>query len=50
MELIGQGRDGAVYDLGDGAVRKVWFDRRPDDVRPLQTFLDAAWCVAQLTR
>ena len=40
MELIGQGMEGAVYDLGDGRVRKVWFDRRPDDVRPLKAFLD----------
>ncbi len=40
MELIGQGMEGAVYDLGDGRVRKIWFDRRPDDVRPLQAFLD----------
>ncbi|MEV5962059.1 phosphotransferase [Kribbella sp. NPDC051952] len=40
MELIGQGMEGAVYDLGDGTVRKTWFDRRPDDVRPLQAFLD----------
>ncbi|GAA1693745.1 hypothetical protein GCM10009745_44120 [Kribbella yunnanensis] len=40
MELIGQGMEGAVYDLGDGLVRKVWFDRRPDDVRPLKAFLD----------
>ncbi|WP_405060680.1 phosphotransferase [Kribbella sp. NBC_01505] len=40
MELIGQGMEGVVYDLGDGLVRKVWFDRRPDDVRPLQAFLD----------
>ncbi|MEV0286085.1 MULTISPECIES: aminoglycoside phosphotransferase family protein [unclassified Kribbella] len=40
MELIGQGMEGAVYDLGDGRVRKTWFDRRPDDVRPLQAFLD----------
>jgi len=40
VELIGQGMEGAVYDLGDGRVRKVWFDRRPDDVRPLQAFLD----------
>ena len=40
MELIGQGMEGAVYDLGDGTVRKIWFDRRPDDVRPLQAFLD----------
>ncbi|WP_327636492.1 aminoglycoside phosphotransferase family protein [Kribbella sp. NBC_00482] len=40
MELIGQGMEGAVYDLGDGSVRKVWFDRRPEDVRPLQAFLD----------
>lgn len=41
MELIGQGMEGAVYDLGDGTVRKVWFDRRPEDVRPLKAFLDA---------
>ncbi|MFG1628674.1 phosphotransferase family protein [Kribbella sp. NPDC049227] len=40
MELIGQGMEGAVYDLGDGRVRKIWFDRRPDDVRPMQAFLD----------
>ncbi|MEU8221197.1 phosphotransferase [Kribbella sp. NPDC048915] len=40
MELIGQGMEGAVYDLGDGTVRKVWFDRRPEDVEPLQAFLD----------
>jgi len=32
--------EGAVYDLGDDSVRKVWFDRRPDDVRPLKAFLD----------
>ncbi|WP_344234229.1 phosphotransferase [Kribbella hippodromi] len=40
MELIGQGMEGAVYDLGDGTVRKIWFDRRPEDVRPLKEFLD----------
>jgi len=40
VELIGQGMEGAVYDLGDGRVRKIWFDRRPDDVRPLKAFLD----------
>jgi aminoglycoside phosphotransferase len=40
VELIGQGMEGAVYDLGDGRVSKTWFDRRPDDVRPLQAFLD----------
>ncbi len=40
MELIGQGMEGAVYGLGDGRVRKIWFDRRPDDVRPLKAFLD----------
>ncbi|MEV4265698.1 phosphotransferase [Kribbella sp. NPDC049584] len=40
MELIGQGMEGAVYDLGDGTVRKVWFDRRPEDVLPLKAFLD----------
>ena len=40
MELIGQGMEGAVYDLGDGTVRKIWVDRRPEDVRPLQAFLD----------
>jgi aminoglycoside phosphotransferase (APT) family kinase protein len=32
--------EGAVYDLGDGTVRKVWFDRRPEDVEPLKAFLD----------
>lgn len=39
MELIGQGMEGAVYDLGDGRVRKDWFERRPDDLRPMQAFL-----------
>ncbi|MFF0270780.1 phosphotransferase [Kribbella sp. NPDC004536] len=40
MELIGQGMEGAVYDLGNGTVRKIWFDRRPEDVLPLKAFLD----------
>lgn len=40
MELIGQGMEGAVYDLGDGTVRKVWFGRRAEDVLPLKEFLD----------
>jgi aminoglycoside phosphotransferase len=40
VELIGQGMEGAVYDLGDGRVSKTWFDRKPDDVRPLKAFLD----------
>jgi aminoglycoside phosphotransferase (APT) family kinase protein len=40
VELIGQGMEGAVYDLGDGTVRKVWFERRPEDVGPLKAFLD----------
>jgi aminoglycoside phosphotransferase len=40
VELIGQGMEGAVHDLGDGRVRKIWFDRRPDDVHPLKAFLD----------
>lgn len=40
MELIGQGMEGAVYDLGDGTVQKVWFGRRPEDVLPLKAFLD----------
>jgi hypothetical protein len=40
VRLIGQGMEGAVYDLGDDQVGKVWFDRRPADVLPLQAFLD----------
>jgi aminoglycoside phosphotransferase (APT) family kinase protein len=40
VELIGQGMEGAVYDLGDGTVRKVWFERRVEDVLPLKAFLD----------
>jgi aminoglycoside phosphotransferase (APT) family kinase protein len=40
VELIGQGMEGAVYDLGDGTVRKVWFERRVEEVLPLKAFLD----------
>ncbi|WP_344213906.1 aminoglycoside phosphotransferase family protein [Kribbella sancticallisti] len=40
VELIGQGMEGAVYDLGGGQVGKVWFNRTPDEVLPLQEFLD----------
>ena len=39
VTLIGQGMEGAVYDLGDGQVGKVWFNRGVDDVLPLQEFL-----------
>lgn len=36
VELIGQGMEGAVYDLGNDLVGKVWFNRQPADVLPLQ--------------
>ncbi|MFC5263344.1 aminoglycoside phosphotransferase family protein [Kribbella qitaiheensis] len=39
VQLIGQGMEGVVYDLGGGEVGKVWFGRQPEDVRPLQAFL-----------
>lgn len=39
VTLIGQGMEGAVYDLGDGQVGKVWFNRGVEDVLPLQEFL-----------
>ena len=39
VKLIGQGMEGAVYDLGNGLVGKVWFNRQADDVLPLQEFL-----------
>jgi aminoglycoside phosphotransferase (APT) family kinase protein len=39
VTLIGRGMEGAVYDLGDGQVGKVWFNRGVDDVLPLQEFL-----------
>ncbi|MEV6414660.1 phosphotransferase [Kribbella sp. NPDC051718] len=37
--LLGQGMEGAVYDLGEGLAGKVWFERVADDVLPLQAFL-----------
>jgi aminoglycoside phosphotransferase (APT) family kinase protein len=40
VQLIGQGMEGVVYDLGGGEVGKVWFGRQPEDVLPLQTFLN----------
>ena len=40
VQLIGQGMEGAVYDLGDDLVGKVWFNRQPADVLPLQAFLN----------
>jgi aminoglycoside phosphotransferase len=39
VRLIGQGMEGAVYDLGSGQVGKVWFGRQAEDVWPLQEFL-----------
>ena len=38
IELIGRGMEGAVYDVGDGLVGKVWFDRRPAELLSLQAF------------
>jgi aminoglycoside phosphotransferase (APT) family kinase protein len=39
VTLLGQGMEGAVYDLGGGMVGKVWFNRTADEVLPLQAFL-----------
>jgi aminoglycoside phosphotransferase (APT) family kinase protein len=35
---LAAGVEGAVYDLGDGTVAKVWGRRRPADLRPWQAF------------
>jgi hypothetical protein len=40
IELIGQGMEGAVYDLGGELVGKSWFNRSAADVQPLRRFLD----------
>lgn len=39
VAFIGQGMEGAVYDLGNGLVGKVWFNRTAAEVLPLQAFL-----------
>ncbi|WP_020386356.1 aminoglycoside phosphotransferase family protein [Kribbella catacumbae] len=39
VALIGQGMEGAVYDLGNGLVGKVWFNRTAAEVLPVQAFL-----------
>jgi hypothetical protein len=39
VTLLGQGMEGTVYDLGNGLVGKVWFDRTADEVVPMQAFL-----------
>ncbi|MEV8378057.1 aminoglycoside phosphotransferase family protein [Kribbella sp. NPDC056861] len=39
VTLLGQGMEGTVYDLGNGLVGKVWFDRTADEVLPMQAFL-----------
>lgn len=39
VTLLGQGMEGAVYDLGDGMVGKAWFSRSAGEVLPLQAFL-----------
>jgi hypothetical protein len=39
VTLLGQGMEGAVYDLGGGLVGKVWFHRTAAEVLPLQAFL-----------
>ncbi|WP_328326710.1 aminoglycoside phosphotransferase family protein [Kribbella sp. NBC_00382] len=38
-KLLGQGMEGAVYDLGGGLAGKVWFNRTAGEVLPLQAFL-----------
>jgi aminoglycoside phosphotransferase (APT) family kinase protein len=35
---LGSGMEGIVYDVGDGLVGKVWFRRRPDDLRLTRAF------------
>jgi hypothetical protein len=40
IELIGQGMEGAVYDLGGDLVGKVWFNRSAAEIQPLQSFLE----------
>lgn len=39
ITLLGQGMEGAVYDLGSGLVGKLWQNRTADEVLPLQAFL-----------
>jgi aminoglycoside phosphotransferase len=39
VTLLGQGMEGAVYDLGGGLVGKIWFNRMAAEVLPLQAFL-----------
>jgi hypothetical protein len=36
--LVGEGMEGAVYDLGDQRVAKVWFSQSPAVLRRLQSF------------
>jgi hypothetical protein len=38
VTLLGEGMEGAVYDLGGGLVGKVWFERTAAEVLPLQEF------------
>ncbi|GAA1622295.1 hypothetical protein GCM10009744_06920 [Kribbella alba] len=40
VELIGQGMEGAVYDLGGDLVGKVWFNRSAAEIQPLHSFLE----------
>ncbi|QNE17726.1 phosphotransferase [Kribbella qitaiheensis] len=40
IELIGQGMEGAVFDLGGDLVGKTWFNRSAAEVWPLQAFLN----------
>jgi aminoglycoside phosphotransferase (APT) family kinase protein len=37
-EPLGDGMEGAVYDLGDGRIGKLWFRRRTDELEVLQEF------------
>jgi Phosphotransferase enzyme family len=36
--LVGEGMEGAVYDLGDQRVAKVWFSQSPAVLRKIQSF------------
>jgi Ser/Thr protein kinase RdoA (MazF antagonist) len=40
IEQIGQGMEGAVYDLGADLVGKTWFNRSAAEVEPLRAFLE----------
>lgn len=44
-DLLGRGMEGAVFEVSESLVVKVWFDRKPDELRTLQSFYEAAHSV-----